>query len=492
MVDGLNNGDAMKIKLDDKSLFGNEAAEDEVETIFTSYVIERAEVAQFTDASFPVAVARAYKGEGKSALLRLVALRLREKAPSPIVISIPASLISPEFDSTDSDKWLRGWKENILRLAAREIGSSISLAFSDDAISLVEEAEANGFKERSFVSTLVDRLKSKAIPLEKNRVTVQNPEQLLKRWAASGSTVWFVIDDVDQNFENTPMHKVKVATFFTALRQIANHIPEFRFRSSVRPNVWSIVKREHEALSHVEQYISDLNWSQDDFYELIARRIEGYLRRSGHWELIQKDFSSARSTKNKQIIGLVFDDPMPWGIERTRPPAVILYTLARHRPRWLIELWKVSAISAEKSKRQRINFDDISKELEAFGKRRIEDTVAEFKSQCAQIEDLLVAFVGQPEWFTTADLITALQNRVLQGSHPRIVGVLGVPSPKEVAHFLFQIGFLTARKDFGNGQYEHVSYADNPSLLNSKTNIDQGYSWEIHPVFRQALKLKNA
>lgn len=481
----------MNITLVDKSLFGNEASEDEVEDVFTGYAVNRPEVAQFLDSTSTIAIARGYKGEGKSALLRLVTLRLREQSPVPLVISVPASSISPELDSADSDKWVRCWKINILKLAAREIGATISYAFSDDAISLVEEAEANGFKSRSFVSSITDRLKTSAIPIERTRTAIQNPEPILRRWSRDGSNVWFVIDDLDQNFENNPVCKVKVATFFTALRQIANLIPEFKFRSSVRPNVWSIVKREYEALSHVEQYISDLAWNQDDFYELIARRVEGYLRRTKQWDSAVTTLQTERMARNKQLISLIFDDPMPWGRGKTRPPTVILYTLARHRPRWLVELWKVSAQAANKMSRTRINFDDIDNELEAFGKRRVDDTVAEFKSQCPEVEELLVAFVGQPEFFSTDNLIKTLQNRVLQAIHPRIVGVMGSPSPKEVAHFLFQIGFLTARKDFGNGEYEHLAYADNPSLLSSRTNVDQGYSWEVHPVFRQALKLKN-
>lgn len=481
----------MRINLTEKSLFGNESAEDENEDVFTGYAVERPEVSAFLNTNSPIAIARAYKGEGKSALLRLVAIRLRENKSSPLVVSIAASAVSPDLEGTDSDRWVRGWKTNILKLAAREIGATISCAFSDDAVSLVEEAEASGFKARSFVSTIADRLKSNAVPIERTRTDLQNPEQILKRWNMSGSEVWFLIDDLDQNFENNPIHKVKVATFFTALRQIANLLPEFRFRSSVRPNVWSIVKREYEALSHVEQYICDLSWTQDDFYELIARRIEGYLRRSDQWVSLENFFHLDRMARNKHLIALIFEDPMPWGLDRTRPPTVILYTLARHRPRWLVELWKVSAQAALKNKHGKISFDDISTELEAFGKRRVDDTVAEFKSQCGQIDELLVAFANQPERFTTDILLRIITNRVLQAIKPKIVGVTGTPSSKEVAHFLFQIGFLTARKDLANGQYEHLAFADNPALLSARTNVDQGYSWEVHPVFRQALNLKN-
>jgi hypothetical protein len=121
----------------------------------------------------------------------------------------------------------------------------------------------------------------------------------------------------------------------------------------------------------------------------------------------------------------------------------------------------------------------------------VQDTVAEFRSQCPEIEELLTAFVGEPEWFSTADLISALNNRVLQAVHPKIVGVMGKPAAMEVAHFLFQIGFLTARRDISPDSYEHLAYSDNPALLNARTNVDQGFSWEVHPVFRQVLKLKN-
>jgi hypothetical protein len=208
-----------KVDFSDESLFGNEAAELEKEDIFSSYAVERPEVKNFLDADRSIATIRAYKGEGKSSLLRLVCLQVRHRKPPSILINTIGSSISPEIEQADSDRWVRGWKTNLLKLAAREIGAKISMAFSDDAITLVEEAEANGFKSRSFVSSIIDRIKSSAIPIERTRLTASNPEPLLKRWSERGSPVWFVVDDIDQNFENTQMHKVKIAAFFVAIRQ---------------------------------------------------------------------------------------------------------------------------------------------------------------------------------------------------------------------------------------------------------------------------------
>ena len=79
----------------------------------------------------------------------------------------------------------------------------------------------------------------------------------------------------------------------------------------------------------------------------------------------------------------------------------------------------------------------------------------------------------------------------MEAVHPQIVGINGLVSEVEVAHFLFQIGFLTARRDFSDRHYEHLAFADAPHLLKDRTNLDDGVTWEIHPVYRQTLKLQN-
>ncbi|WP_353662525.1 hypothetical protein [Hydrogenimonas sp. SS33] len=329
--------DEIKVDYTDRTLFGNDAAEEEQEEVFLSYALEPDITTDFLDRENKIQVVRAFKGEGKSALLRLAKNKL-EKEERNLVISNTAVSLSPVLDSIDSDEWTRKWKEKLLNLIANEIGSRIGLAFSDDAISLVEEAEENGFKQKSFVSTIADRLKTKNIPIEKIRSGVKNPEALLKRWLKDGADTWLIIDDIDQNFQNIEKNRIKVASFFTACRQVAAAIPEVRFRLSVRPNVWKIIKREYEALSHVEQYIQDLKWSLDDIEALIVKRVEGYLIRHDTWEDAKKLLSKKSNRQREQLLSLVFEEPMPWGKQRTRPAKIILYTLSRHRPRWLIEL----------------------------------------------------------------------------------------------------------------------------------------------------------
>ncbi|WP_062271153.1 P-loop ATPase, Sll1717 family [Endozoicomonas arenosclerae] len=482
----------LEVDYTDKSLFGSDIADTESDEVFAAYALERPEVKEFLDGSNPIQVVRAYKGEGKSALLRIVKNNLLERAPNSIVINTTGVDLSPACDSSDSDFWTREWKKKILHLAANEIGKRIGWAFTDDAISLVEEAELNGFKERSFVSSIVDRLQSSKVPIQRTRITQEDREQTLKRWLHKKEPIWLIIDDVDQNFVNTDRYKLKIAAYFTACRQIVTAIPELKIRTCVRPNVWKIIKREFEALSHIEQFMQDLTWTPDQITELLAKRVQGYFERKGTWKEVKKHLPDALDVRNKRLIYLVFDSPMAWGgNNRKRPAEIILNSLSRGRPRWLVELCTISAETAFKRKANRISIDDIINELEEFGKRRIDDTIAEFSSQCPAIEEILTAFSQQNERYQTDELMQVIGNHIENKITIKIFGILGAPNKREIAHFLYQIGFITARRDFDNGEYKHISFVEQPDLFKSRLNIDDGVSWEIHPVFRQALKLKN-
>ena len=91
---------------------------------------------------------------------------------------------------------------------------------------------------------------------------------------------------------------------------------------------------------------------------------------------------------------------------------------------------------------------------------------------------------------TTAELLKLIENKVLTHLSPAIAGVTGKPTALQVAAFLFEIGLYYARRERPGGEYEHYDFNDKPSLLKARTNVDEGLTWEIHPVFRQALELR--
>jgi hypothetical protein len=482
----------VKIVLSDVNLFGNDAADLEQKELFFSYAVQRPELQSFLDDQRPVQVVRAYKGEGKSALLRLAEKKLTPQNDDELVIAAIGPDHSPYIEGLDSDLWTREWKKSLLKLVANEIGSRLGIAFRDDAISLVEEAEANGFKQRSFVSAIVDRLKSSQVPIERERLPVANYQKLVTRYLNGRPLIWIVIDDIDQNFANTERWRVKLASFFTACRQIVGVIPELRIRTAIRPNVWAIIKREFESLSHLEQYMQDLSWSESQFRSLLAARVTSYLVRTGQWQHIKASLPFEKTDAEQALISMVFESPMPWGGEdRTKDAHTVLWTMTSHRPRWLVELCKEAGKASDKRGAKKINLDDIKNQFAVFGRKRIEDTEAEFRSQCPQISELIGAFSRQPDLYSTDELLKTIHNRIVQAVNPMLTGSVGKPSDLDVAHFLFQIGFISGRRDYGEHRgYDHVYYREQPSLLKSRTNIDDGLRWEINPIYRDVLNLR--
>jgi hypothetical protein len=268
-------------------------------------------------------------------------------------------------------------------------------------------------------------------------------------------------------------------------------IPELRIRAAVRPNVWTTLKLEFEALSHLEQYTRDLVWDEDGARRLLAKRIEGFLRLTGKWDQVKGSLPSESGARERLLISLVFEETIPWG-KRTRPVHVALFTLSKHRPRWMIELCKIAAARAVAQRRTLILHDDVMADLASFGNRRIEDTSAEFGAQCPELGELIAAFRREPEQLTTDQLLSTIQNKILTHLTPRIVGALGKATSLDVAAFLFQIGFFFGRQDFSDGSYEHITYSQRPHLFKARSSLDDGLIWEIHPVFRQALEMRDA
>jgi hypothetical protein len=194
--------------------------------------------------------------------------------------------------------------------------------------------------------------------------------------------------------------------------------------------------------------------------------------------------------KRRTIIGLVFQDPMKWG-DANKAPSQVISTLSKKRPRWAIELIKASSLAAIQNSHKKIILEDIMQLLDLFGKNRIHDIIAEFKSQCPQIEDLIVMFRQSNEEFDTQQLLDYIDKKIIKLPDLSISGVMGQPTERDVANFLFEIGFITGKK-YQDGGYEHFTFADRPFFFKSLTTEEDDLWWEIHPCYRQALEIRRS
>lgn len=490
---------APNIPLDDKTLFGNDAGEDEDESLLVSYFVDQPAFGPFLDPGEGLRVVTGRKGTGKSALLVRFAHDLRASADKPLVLHlVPSSLAAlKEPPATDNTVVLENyWKQVICAAINMELARDIGFAWSDDQIALVESAEVAGFKGKNLVSALLSRLIGKVniggiVDFKPVPQPAANPEQLLQRLSKAAGLarpVWLLMDDVDTNFQNSLAQRAYIATFFSVARALRREISGLSIRVTVRSDVWSSLSAEH--LDKVEQYMTTLQWSASLQKTLLARRVSAYVRRHAP--------HSAPSawpvqTHEDALIGLVFAHRMKWG-GATAPAAHVLRVLGGGRPRWIAQLCRQAGLAAARDKAAVIGVQHINQVMGEFGARRLSDLYKEHGHQFADLKRLVESFSGGPRRYATADLLQRVQQHYLALTPAeKIPPVDGTPyrDAQQLAHFLFKCGFINGnnRADASLDRPEFVSYDTRPGLLEVDTNPDDGLSWEIQPAYRNILRV---
>jgi hypothetical protein len=277
----------MKIRLDDRTLFGNDAGEDEDESLLMSYFVDQAAFADFLDPQVRLQVAKGRKGTGKSALLVRFASDLRKSPSSPLVLhQVPADLAAlKEPPETDNSVVLENyWKQVICAAVNMELAREVGFAWTDDQMALVESAEVSGFKGKDLLGALLSRIVSKVqlagVEIMRSAQPAANQAQLLQRITGAqhaSRMIWFLLDDIDTKFQNTPAQQAYVSSFFSACRHLVREVRGIGIRATVRTDVWSSL-RQAEDLDKFEQYLTDITWSGAQQQKILSNRILSYLK----------------------------------------------------------------------------------------------------------------------------------------------------------------------------------------------------------------------
>jgi len=129
--------------------------------------------------------------------------------------------------------------------------------------------------------------------------------------------------------------------------------------------------------------------------------------------------------------------------------------------------------------------------LEKYGQLRMSDLYKEHRHQCPQLEDLIETFSGGQKRYTTSELLQHLTDKVIKlKGFLKIDGVATEKGSISIAGFLYRIGFIAARDDSDTTGLGFIRFEDRPNLLSSTSNLDDGLDWEIHPSYRNVLRIK--
>ena len=482
----------MRRDLADPELFGNEAGEDEDAEVLASYFLEKLEFDQFYGDRKKLAFVRARKGMGKSALLAYTQFRRHQTDPAGLYIYVKASDLNSiqSTSSASASDMIYGWQQKICTRINLELGTTLRAGFDDDSILLIESAEIAGFRKRNIISALVDRLnlKGAGVDISRNRIAVADSQAVLKRIHENKDVnVWMFVDDIDATFMNTEEERTRVSTFFSACRNLVNSVLGLSIRASVRADVWSILAQHDEALDKCEQYMLDLSWSTEETGRILERKIHSYFTRYYPGD---KRYASLDLQRNKnEIRHLVFKEPFRWAnrpLESFRP----IHILSAGRPRWAAQLCKHAGKNALSKNVSKIGMGNIAAVLKRYGQFRIDDLYKEHRHQCDQIEDIVESFSGGRSRYTTQELLGHITAKIIRlRGLPKIDGVTAKNGSLGVANFLYRVGFIMARDDSNENNLGFVKFEDRPNLLSSKSNLDDNLIWEIHPSYREVLRI---
>lgn len=476
-------------------LFGNEAGDDEDLEVLDSYFLEKPEFEQFFSAKTRLAFVRSRKGVGKSALLKQSLFRRMKSGSDELLIYLKASdlIALQDVAAKSPDELVYGWQQRICTQINLEIGSTLSVGFTDDAILLIESAELAGFRNRNLVSALVDRLKIKGLgtELERTRVTTTNPEALLARILEKQDVVvWLFVDDVDATFVNTEHERLRASTFFSACRNLVSSVKGLCIRAAVRTDVWSVLAQHDEALDKCEQYMLDLHWSTAETGRILENKIHSFFSR--YYPDDVRFTTLKPGIDGEEIRRIVFKEPFPWGPTRFLESFRPIHILSAGRPRWAAQLCKLAGRNAFDNTATHISIGHVRAVLRAYGQLRINDLYKEHRHQCPVLQEIVESFSGGPRRFTTDALLNHIADRVIRRiGVPRIDGITAEAGPMAVAHFLFRTGFIAARDETDAAGLGFVRYEERPNLLATRINLDDGLPWEIHPSYRQVLRIQN-
>ena len=193
-----------------------------------------------------------------------------------------------------------------------------------------------GFKERNLISCLLERFKNILGKFQPEPTTNINHPEILKRIESLNySKIWILIDDLDATFQNTNKEKVNLGSFFSACRYMIQDLKGVNFRITLRSDVWPVIRRHDEAMDKIEQYISEIGWTEEDFKQILCRRI-------------QKEFpDDSINLTDDELLKKIFKPTVFWN-EKQVPTYQVLYILAYNRPRWGVQLCKLAQSDALK------------------------------------------------------------------------------------------------------------------------------------------------
>ncbi|MDO9533415.1 MAG: hypothetical protein Q7O12_14990 [Deltaproteobacteria bacterium] len=456
-----------------QKLFGHEAAEDDdfnrlKEFYFKSKIYNR------IIADLPLRILVGHKGIGKSALFMIAISEESQQGNLPILIR-PDDIVNLGSSGGDFLHTIRDWKNGLIEIISRKVLTTMGIENVSSPYPFINY----GGKLLSFI---IDSLKSDKLPINLD----PSKRQIINKFM-DNRIITVYIDDLDRGWRGDKENISRISALLNALRDISKENLGIRFRIGLRTDVYYLVRISDESTDKIEGSVVWFTWTDHEILVLLIKRIETFFGRS-------IDESSLLLKQPSELAGYLNPIMEPKFKDKGKiiPTYHLLTTFIRKRPRDLVKLCTLAARRAYDYKQPIIGSSELRAIFEEYSQGRLQDTINEYRSELPSIERLIIGMKPSKKdissymgfIYPTNVLILKIKKLIEQGSFRFANGEIA--TPKQLAHFMYKINFLIARKDDPGGKLIRKYFEENRYL--SSEFAEFGFHWEIHPAYRWALQ----
>lgn len=456
-------------------LFGFEDAESEHVDRLRDYYFKNDTYLRVTG-DLPIRILVGHKGVGKSALFKVSIAEQKETGNLPILIK-PDDIAELAVNDENFLLKIRQWKNGLLKI----IGTKVFNEFGITDDNQLNKVTTLGLK---FISFLTDSIKA-----VQEKISLDPTKKAMINKFLSSKKVIVYIDDLDRGWEGRKDDIARLSALLNAVRDLSSENPGLNFKISLRSDVFFLVRTSDESTDKIEGSVVWYSWTNHEILVMLVKRIQTFFG--------EKTSDSILINTRQHHLAPYLDDIMEkrfqgYGKWENVPMYKVLMSLIRKRPRDLVKLCTLAAREAYKERSNRILTAHFQRVFDDYSQGRVQDTINEYRSELPNIDKLIFGMkpnkrektLADSFTYTTSELHRKISNIMEQN---RFVFAKGNPATaKELAHFLYKINFITARKILPSGEIDRKYFEENRYL--SSSSADFGYDWEIHPAYRWALQ----
>ena len=477
-----------------EKLFGHEAAEREQVDRLQEYFIRRNDY-ETIKSTLPLKIVVGFKGVGKSALLKMAYLEdIKEGLPALWIRPDDVSELYEEIlNETNFLRLVTLWKKGLARLIACRIAEDWICVVRDEAETAIRWAEQAGYRSRDLIGQMIAKFKPLLSQVIDNHQELNQSiaEHKLLNRLIKDKIIRIYIDDLDRGWKASPEDTRRLSALINALGDLTTDINGLQARISLRTDVFALIRQNDESTDKFESSVLPCSWTNHEILIALVKRIKTFFGESFDEEKIRGMSQAKIAEWLSPLFAPRMEGTVCWN---GAPTYRVIMSLIRRRPRDMVKLCTNAAQRAYDEKSTIIGSKHIVDVLENYSTERMTDIINEFSSEMPAIKDLLYNMgptakeIREKErdryLYSTDQLFIKIRNNLqnfrVNFSYKHDLDI------HDIAHFLFKIGFITARKDLPSGHIERLYYEDKKQLLLKHVG-DLGYMWEIHPAYRGAL-----